>query len=342
MCPRFEAWLDDTFSVAMATLFGSVNTHSGRKDADADNPGAVVIEIDGRTVTEAPDLDKRFQVGHGRAFINFVQVTGRTVRLRFPWNPQVSGIEKDRRQPRLADVEIGGSATDSFPKAVRETARWNAVDALTSQTIASGTAPMSVESAGRSTASFQFRTPELSSRKDMRPVRVDVAVEGRTDSIPIMVIDPEQFFRPRTERLTEYYAAKGVRQSFPIGTGTREILRNPPSVAQPDDQVWCYARHLQDGGEHSARRAFAGNQGMDFAPRGWMEFNNGEPFFDLSVPHLVERGVEYARRTGKKKMAIMLSDHWHAAPQLNQSWAWQHIVAFDRHLRSGGKPGLTV
>ena len=176
----------------------------------------------------------------------------------------------------------------------------------------------------------------------MRPVRVDVALGDATDSLPIMVVDPDgEFFRSRTERLTEYYASKGVRKSFPVGTGTREILRDPPSVAQPDDQVWCYARHIQDGGEHDARRAFAGNQGINYIPRGWMEFNNGRPFFDLSVPHLVDQGRRYARETGKTKMAIMLSDHWHAAPQLDQSWAWQHVVAFDRHLRRSGKPGLT-
>jgi hypothetical protein len=254
-------------SIGMITFVGSVNE-------PADNPGAVVVEIDGTVVAKASDLDKHFRERHGRAFIGFTPIRGRTLRLRFPWKALVSETESPRQLPRLADIEVGGSVgqASSLPVQAHSQAgslrhvRWNAADALTNETIASGTIPVNVAPAGRTAISFQFTTPALADRKDMWPIHVDVAVGGATDAIPIMVVDPERFFTPRTERLTEYYASKGVRQSFPIGTGTREILRNPPSVAQPDDQVWCYARHIQDGGEHNARRAFAGNQGMDFIP----------------------------------------------------------------------------
>ena len=96
-------------NIASITLFGSVKTSGGRQHAEADNPGAVVVEIDGRIVAEATDLDQQFQQEHGRAFIRFDPVQGRLLRLRFPWINRVANSDQARRPPRLADVEVGGS-----------------------------------------------------------------------------------------------------------------------------------------------------------------------------------------------------------------------------------------
>ncbi len=335
---RFD--FSEPVTISMITLNGNAKVLKVREDAETFNPGAVIVEVDGKKVATVTDLDAQFRASHGRAFVSFPPVSGRQVRLIFPWVPTVSGSGESRAIPRLADVELGGSVSGVFPPALRADADWKVLDALTGQTISTGRVPVSVPSAGRATAAFSFKTPTLDNTGDIRPLRIEVTAGGVTSSIPIMVIDPQRFFKPLTPRLTDFYATQGVRRCFPLGTGTREKVLEPQSVAQPDDQVWSYSRHLQDDSDFRADRMFANGVGIEYIPQGWIPFNNGEPFLDMALPHLIAQGLEQARLTGNKKQSIMFSDHWHASPQLEQMKAWQHLVEFDDWLRSKGKPGL--
>jgi hypothetical protein len=92
-----------------------------------------------------------------------------------------------------------------------------------------------------------------------------------------------------------FIVTRGFRNVFATGTGTAEINAG---WGQPDDLIWAYSRQLKQIGERSrtqAAKLYVTENDMRHYSTPWRQFGNGEEFYDVGTPSLVEQAKKDRR-----------------------------------------------
>lgn len=72
----------------------------------------------------------------------------------------------------------------------------------------------------------------------------------------------------------------------------------------------------------------------------WKSFSNGEYFYDVATPLLVERLETQPNWSKSPEVTLEHSDRWDTGPEMKSLHSWQDFVEFDRELKRNGRPGL--
>ncbi|GGH09272.1 hypothetical protein GCM10011586_27180 [Silvibacterium dinghuense] len=163
---------------------------------------------------------------------------------------------------------------------------------------------------------------------------------------PILAISPRKTLRSIQEITgpdvfgTGMIVTNGFTQFFQLATGTSEPWNG---WGHPDDLVWAYSRQFKEippKARTAANRLYATQSDMRHYSIPWREFSNGEPFFQTSVPGLVQH---LKQQNGWKKSVLVrlnFADRWVIGPDLRNCNSWQEYVAFDSYLRTQTGKGL--
>lgn len=328
-------------TVSGVTLVGSPDSFRYYLDH---NPGAVVVEADGKEVSRADDLDQKFVDGFGRVRLVFAPQKVTTLRVRLPWvNTPISG-QRRRQAPWLGDISIEGT-TEALPKTVQGTVSFLLRDALTGTATPLGTRDVTVEPG----ASAQLQFPVTVPRTDDAPhfYSLEASFAGQRQSAPVMVLQPGhplvsmRDLKPLSAVDEGFIVTRGFRNVFTTGTGTAEI---PPGWATPDDLIWAYAHQMKQlgpGSRTQANRLFVTENDMRHYSTPWRNFANGEYFYDVAPEALVQQMKRDRRWKEADRVILAHSDRWDSAPDIGALNGWQDFIGFDEYLQAQGLPGLT-
>lgn len=305
------------------------------------NPGAAIVEIDGKQVAAAADLDKRFVDQLGLPRLAFAPTTGKVVRIRLPWLAKIG--EKNRSAPKLAEVQLFGTA-GVLPVEVKATVALALVDAMTGETLETKTQAVTLSPCSEQVVTLPLKSPADS---PLRVLRLEAKFGDQQAVSPILVINPQRTILPNSDNRPPdspamgFIVTRGFRNCFDLGTGTQEI---PPKVwGTPDDLVWAYSRQLKQTGRGArtmAGKLYVTEDDMRHYSTPWRFFNNGEYFYDVAAPSLLDRLKKHGNWNKSEVAVLGHSDRWDTGPDLDTLHQWSDFVEFDRHLRSQGKPAL--
>jgi hypothetical protein len=314
-------------------------------DKETSNPGAVEISIDGHVVLAVNDLDQRFAAGYGRAAIALPPGTGGSeLRLRLPWSP-ATATQAKRKALRLGEVEIWGCA-GAAPPAITATVHLRLiVPGAAAREL--GNLTLVVPGGARSTATLGF-TPPAPGNGGLGAYRIEASCPGIDDAgVPLLVIAPAHPLQPISDLQDAGHTAefgcivtRGVRTYLELGTGSRE---SGPGWGQPEDLVYCYAHGLKQLGVHARTlpgRLYLSENDFRHYANPWTCFPDGQSFFSIAAPALVERNREQKSWKEATAVRIFHSDRWDTGPSVNSMFGWQELVEFDRYLGVSKLPRL--
>lgn len=310
------------------------------------NPGAVTIELDGKPVVHADDLDRRFVAEQGQVRFPLAPHSARVVGVRLPWvDHPIEG--RQRQAPWLGEVKVDGwLPTDRAapPAAVKGSLILTVYDPLSGESFPAGRREVTVEPGAVERVHLPVTVPARGTAP--RFYRIEASFAGQQSSAPLLVIQPEhpleplQDLRPASAPEMGFIVTRGFRNVLDVGTGTQEI---PPGWGTPDDLIWAYSRQLKQLGVRArtqANRLYVTDSDLRHYSTPWRSFPNGEYFYDLAPTRLVER-MKQDRRWKTSDLAILShSDRWDTAPEVDALHGWQDFLDFDAYLRAAGQPGL--
>jgi hypothetical protein len=311
---RFKA----PVQVAAVTLIGAVDNY---RNLQRHNPAAAIVELDGKQVAQGSGLT-------GLVRIAFTPREATVVQVRLP--PQ-------KEDPRLAEVLIDGvvptqPASGTLVVQLR--------DSLTGATFPLAHRPVSIDPQATVTQTLVCRP--------LPPGHylLEATYAGQHAELPIMVIDPANplipisQLRPPDAPQMGFIVTRGFRNVFDTGTGTREELGG---WGQPDDLIWAYSHQFKQIGANartSAARLYLSESDMRHYSTPWRSFPDGELFYRLAAPLIVER-MKKLPNWNKSDVAFLgHSDRWDTAPEVDSLHGWQDYIDFDDSLRARNLPGL--
>ncbi len=318
-------------TVTAVTLYGAADRYRNHM---RHNPKRVVIEADGVEVAREERAEWRIPQGNGVLRLEFPATKAKTVKVRLG----ELGVP-----PRLAEIGIEGAIETEAPEVKdRLLLQWR--NALTNEVRTLTDRVEEVPSLGRVVRPFKVVLPEGS---DATPYRLEASFGGTISTIPVLAVNGARSFRPIEEVASPtdvsmgFIVTRGFRNIFNIGVGTQEILEG---WGQPDDLVWAYSRGLKQNAANTRMRAdrlYVSDNDMRHYSTPWRSFYNGERFWDVALPLLVERAKEDRGWKDAGRVHLGFSDRWDTGPTVNLAYSWMDLEAFHRHLRSKGGAGLT-
>ncbi|MDR1284443.1 MAG: hypothetical protein LBK99_27070 [Opitutaceae bacterium] len=318
---------------------------------DDQNPASVRIEIDGREVARADDLDTRAVATRGRVLLALPPgERGGEVRLVFPWTSPRTPRGRERRAPVVGEVELLALA-DPAPAAPPATPAGGelvirALDHLSGDTRELSRTTLTLAPGEQRDISAQFKLPDDDARGEQF-WQIEALWRGQTAStFPVLATSGEralasiEILRPKNAIRISFIVTRGFRSVFDTGTGTHET---PGSWSSPDDLVWAYARKLKQTGART--RAPAGAlyvNDTDFRHycNPWISFPNGENFYEVAIPHLLARAKADRRWAEADRVILDQGDRWDTGPSMDAMFNWTNFIEFDAYLRARGLPGL--
>ena len=324
-------------TIASIIIVGSDGSSSDGRDH---NPDSAIVAIDGKEVMSS-QLEPSFIAGHGQAVLSFKPRQGSKLTIRFPWVAAVPG--RRRMAPWLGEIKIKGWAGDS-PDSVDGKLIVTLENALTGESQEVNQQAVSLDAGARKVVKVTFTTPQISGDNGFYRLRARFAQAESTAEI--LATRGDKALRPITDILPDnsaglsFIVSRGFRTIFDRGTGTQEILAG---WAQPDDLVWAYSRQLKQIHQQArtaSNRLYLTDDDMRHYSTPWKSFANGEYFYDVATPLLVEKMQAHPNWSKSPQVRLENSDRWDTGPEMQSLHSWQDYVEFDRMLRSLGKPGL--
>jgi hypothetical protein len=325
-------------TVTAVTLVGSPTKV---RDFLAHNPGAVSIECDGKVVARQPDLDTRFPVDDGLVRLNISPQQATEITVRMPWVELVAQKTK-RSVPWLGEIEIEGSVLP-LPPELKGDATLVLRDAWSATETVVGRRTVSIAPGGRLVWNQAVKLPA----NNMGMYQLQLRFAGLTKTLPVLTIQPAktliavESLHPPDEAAAGFLTTKGLRNLFTLDAGTRDAT-SPWET--PDDLVFAYSRQLKQIDSSSRSWSdwlYLTNSDLRHYTTPWTIFPNGSSVFaegNVNLVSMVKRHPHYATSA---TVGFGFSDRWDSGPSLATMFSWQEIVAFDEHLRAGGKEGLT-
>lgn len=325
-------------TIASITLVGSPSEDSNGRDH---NPGSVIIACDGRQRAYIKDLDIRFKTGYGRATLPISPQILTELTLHLPWPAAEKG--RRRAEPWLAEVLIDGWLGErSSP--IQQQLIVTLEDAMTGASVEVRRQPLALAAGTRQSIPISFTMPPL--QRDLGFYRLRARYGNADGAIAILNASGKTTLPPISDILPEdaasigFIVTRGFRNVFTVGTGTSEI---GPTWAQPDDLIWAYSRQLKQihrDARTEANRLYVTDDDMRHYSTPWKSFSNGEYFYDVATPLLVEQMEAQPNWSNSADVALEHSDRWDTGPEMKSLHSWQDFVEFDRELRRSGHPGL--
>lgn len=317
-------------TVSAVTLVGSPDSF---RNYLRHNPRSVVIEADGKELAREERADLRFSSEGGVVRIGFQPTAAKKMRVC---------LAAFGMSPRLAEISIDGAMGPlSAPTAgkVSLVAR----NALTNETIPVLERDVEVAPLERLSVSFSARLPE---RGEANLYRLEASFQGQTTAFPILSLDAPNPLASADDLNPPgcvsfgFIVTRGFRNLFDSGTGTQEI---GSGWGQPDDLVWAYSRGLKQNGvatRMQANRLYVSDNDMRHYSTPWRNFYNGERFWDVALPLLVEKAKASQNWSKAEMVNLGFSDRWDTGPTLSSAFSWMDFEAFNRYLKAQGKRGL--
>jgi len=318
--------------------------------AMAHNVGAAIIEIDNKEVARAGDLDSRFKTG-GRVTLSFPAMAGRVVRIKLPWLNDGTP-ELKRLEPWLAEVEINGWI-GSTPGDIQGRLKAELKDSMTGEVIPVGEKEVTVKGGESDTLILPFKAPELNGKAARHFIlqgafQYNGAAEGQVNKeMPLMVSQPAHpltslaMLRGQNNPELDFVTTRGFKNADKFGTGTQEAT---DAWGQPDDMVWAYSRNLKQigtNGRATARQFYVSDTGFNqHAANPWTNYLDGEDYFDVATPRLVEAMKQSARWDKSNTVILGFGDRWDSGPAVHGLYGWPEMIAFDEYLKANNLPGL--
>jgi len=332
--------------VSAVTLLGSYGAFAA---SEMNNPGKVVVELDGRQVAAMDGLDTVFSKGLGRAHIELPSGSaGSVLTVRLPWVAEKAG--RPRQQPQLGDIAIEGWSADEEPAATLH-GQLSVVlaDALTGQR-----QPLFSKEATLNAGETRFEEFSVTLPQSARPGIYRIEATFRSDesgipttaSAPVLAISPRKTLKDIQEINgsnvlgTGMNVTRGFQQFIPLNTGTTEPFSG---WGHPDDLIWAYSRQFKEirpNAHTAANRLYATETNMQHYSIPWREFDNGELFFITCAPGLVQHMKAQGGWNTAPLIRVTFADRWVLGPDVNSCNSWQEYVAFDSYLRRSGDKGL--
>lgn len=321
---------------AVALIGSQAETRSWRA-----NPGAAVVEIDGRKIAESADLDARFTAGNGRAELRFAPTTGTALTVRFPWIAQMRGGDR-RAAPQLGEIEIAGGRPGDGAAATGQLTV-NLIDALSGGRTIVKTAPVNLSFGQTTSEPLSFVMPTGVATKFLR---LSATFGATSADIPLLDIDPAHPLHPLSAinpprgAYMGFIVTRGFRNGTTIGAGNDDA---PGNWESRDDLVYAYENRLKQtgaGARELADRLYVTNDDFRHYCTPWTDFPNGENYFDVATPTLVAR-MKKRGWNGSDIVRFGFGDRWDTGPSMSSVYTWQEMIAFDEFLRKGSDAGLT-
>ena len=327
------------------TLDGIHEINPGSK---TNNVGVAIIEVDGKEVARAEDLDSRFKTG-GRVTMSFPSMTGRVVRVRMPWLS--APPKRTRIVPWLGEVEINGWI-GQMPGDIHGHLKAELKDSLTGEVIPVGEEDVTIKGGESETVSLPFKAPELKDNV-ARQLTLQCAfqysgsTEGEVNKVmPLMVIQPEHpltsvnILRGGQSPALNFIVTRGFRNADKIGTGTQQNVGN---WEEPDDLVWAYSHDLKQIGakaKTSAARLYVSDSDLRHYSTPWTNYPDGEYYFEVAAPGLVEAAKQTRQWSNSDTITLGFSDRWDSGPSVMALYGWPEMIAFDQYLKANHLPGV--
>jgi hypothetical protein len=323
-------------SVAGVTLMGKGIDH---RDNLFHNPGAVVIECDGKQVASDTALDDKFKAENGLVRISFPPVMASDVRIHLPWVDMVG--DKPRQEPVLGEIGIE-AAMPPLPQPLNGEASLILRDSLSGTESVIAKKTLTVVPGTRE----EWVVPVPLPASDTRYYQLEARFGTEHKKVPVLAIAPKKTvvaldqLRPPTAPGMGFIVTSGFRNGFDTAVGTREAKS---AWEEPDDLVWAYSRNLKQTTAVSPTKAdwlYLTTSNLAHYSTPWTVFPNGESVFDVMTPTFIERMEKDKKWADAKKAVMFFSDRWDSGPCMGNMYTWQDYVAFDDYLRSKGGQGL--
>jgi len=307
------------------------------------NPPRVIVEADGRELARAEQADELFLKHSGRLRLDVEPRQCRVVRICLPW---VSG--KSREAVWLGEVALeGGLTRPEQPRGGQLTLKLRHV--LTNQAQTLRAEAVDVPPLGRREIRVAVPLPAGDAPQFYR-LEADLAPpsDQRCQAqLPLWTLRPKQPLLPMTKLQSPsdvglgFIVTRGFRNIFDTGTGTREDVGG---WGNPDDLIWAYQRGLKQQSPRAgvqAGRLYVSDNDTRHYSSPWKPFYNGEEFFSVATPRLVERLKQDRRWNTAEQVVLNFSDRWDLGPSPDAMYGWQDFEGFDAYLRAAGLRGLT-
>lgn len=330
-------------TVAAVTLIGAPNNY---RNYLRSNPSTVIIEADGREVVRSEDASQRFVSEHGALRLPFPPLTAKVIRVRLPWTPDGAGPRND---VRLGDVYIEGTLV-ALPAPVQGTLTLSLRNSLTGALTPVAARPISLAPLSQMTLDIPVTVPVGTPAAQF--FRLEASLTGPGSNVqasgaaPFIALNPAQPIQPLSAlRLDNapslgFIVTRGFRNVFDTGTGTNEFTG---SWSTPDDLIWAYEHQMKQLGARAhteAGRLYLSDSDMRHYSTPWRDFPDGEYFYDVAAPLLVQR-MKKDRNWNSSTTAILgHSDRWDTGPQVSSLNGWQDFEGFNDDLLAHGGTGL--
>jgi len=224
------------------------------------------------------------------------------------------------------------------------------VDALSGASTAVGSKEITLPPLDRQVVDFKATIPQADKARflQLKATFTPTRASAEAASIaPILVIDPKAPLKPMTTFNPPgapnmgFIVTRGFRNVLDTGTGTQET---PPGWGLPDDLVWAYEHQMKQVGSRShtlANKLYVTENDMRHYSTPWRDMPDGEYFYDIAAPLLVERMQKVAGWKTSDTAILGHSDRWDTGPSNGALYGWQDYESFNDYLLAHGKPGLT-
>ncbi len=323
-------------TIGAVTLIGTPDTY---RNYNRHNPAKVIITVDATEEARADDAGDRFMKEGGMLRLPIQLAKGNIVTITMPWVK-----DKSTGAPWLGEVMIEGT-TSELPLETTGALTLTLRDTMTGEKTPVDTREITAKPGEMTTFTVQFPIP--AGGDIARFYRLEGTFAGQQSNVPILVLNPKAPLKPLTELKPAtavdmgFIVTRGFRNVFDTGTGTAEI---GAGWGQPDDLIWAYARQLKQIGEKAhtqAAKLYVTENDMRHYSTPWRQFGNGEEFYDVGTPSLVEQAKKDRRWKTANQVTLGHSDRWDTGPEVGALHGWQDFEGFNEYLLSLKKPGLT-
>jgi len=353
---KMDHQLEFTFpkpvSVSAVDIVGAADNY---RNYLVNNPSVIVVEADGKVVGRVDRALNLFPTGRGIVRIPFPTVAASVIQVWLPWRPEADGVRPGSTNPyaqsgvRLAEIRVEGAVSPPAGP-VTGTVDVSLVDALSGASTAVGSKEITLPPLDRQVVDFKATIPQADKARflQLKATFTPTRASAEAASIaPILVIDPKAPLKPMTTFNPPgapnmgFIVTRGFRNVLDTGTGTQET---PPGWGLPDDLVWAYEHQMKQVGSRShtlANKLYVTENDMRHYSTPWRDMPDGEYFYDIAAPLLVERMQKVAGWKTSDTAILGHSDRWDTGPSNGALYGWQDYESFNDYLLAHGKPGLT-
>jgi hypothetical protein len=333
-------------TVTGVTLWGAANDF---RKMDRRNPEEAVISQNGKELAREPNLLARFKAETGQVHISFAPVKLQELTVTLTKTSMATN------ELELGQLEVEGAAE---PPAAPVQGKLSLflTNALTGEVTPVHAEDVTLAPLEEKKITVPVILPGSPNAEFYRLNGVFLGANGTnpaTNSFPLMTVsgkEPVLLSMDSLENMPfDSGYPSGASLGFIVTRGFRNVFENAVGTAemgggwgQPDDLVWAYAHGFKQEGRPKAQanRLYVTSTDMRHYSTPWRQFYNGEEFYDIATPLLVDRMKEQRNYTKSDIVVLAHSDRWDTGPQIGSNHTWQDFEGFNAWLLAQHLPPL--